>query len=146
MDIEIWASQVHSLLLSVTYMIYPYDIPIIVNWVPIICTIPKPSAFWFYRPSPVMLGLLQSQAVPQHFFVKPTHLPGPLGPSHAMVRTVQFNRPQTESACVTAMAERASDQAPAPLAARQTKDEAKTMRFPSSSIRLVLGALWVIWL
>jgi len=44
------------------------------------------------------------------------------------------------------MAERASDQAPAPLAARQTKDEAKTMRFPSSSIRLVLGALWVIWL
>ncbi len=53
-----------------------------------------------------------------------------------MVRTVQFNKPQTDSACVTAMALRASDQAPEPVAARQTKELAKTMRLPSKSIRL----------
>ena len=57
-------------------------------------------------------------------------------PRHAMVRTVQFSRPQTDSACVTAMADRASDQAPAPLAARQTRAEQRTMTLPSNSMRL----------
>lgn len=58
-----------------------------------------------------------------------------------MVRTVQFNKPHTDSACVTAMALRASDQAPEPVAARHTKLLAKTMTLPSNSIRLKKGTL-----
>lgn len=56
-----------------------------------------------------------------------------------MVRTVQFNKPHTDSACVTAMALRASDQAPEPVAARHTKLLANTMTLPSNSIRLGIG-------
>ena len=52
-----------------------------------------------------------------------------------MVRTVQFNKPQTLKACVTAMALLASLQAPVPVAAKHTKADAKTMRLPSSSMR-----------
>ena len=58
-----------------------------------------------------------------------------------MVRTVQFNKPHTDSAWVTAMALRASDQAPEPVAARHTKLLANTMTLPSNSIRLKKGTL-----
>mmetsp|Transcript_108710 Transcript_108710/g.318042 ORF Transcript_108710/g.318042 Transcript_108710/m.318042 type:complete len:234 (-) Transcript_108710:591-1292(-) len=60
----------------------------------------------------------------------------------ATVRTVQFSRPTTESACVTAMAARAAVQepaeAPAPGAAadRPRSAAARTMPFPSSSMRI----------